>query len=101
MVTAEECTREAILSAIRRGDFYASQGPHISAEREGCTIRVRTSAVESIVCYTDAVWDPHRAEVGEGITEAEFTLTPAVTFARIEATDAAGRCAWTGYFDMR
>lgn len=98
MVQAEECTAEALRAAIRRGDFYASQGPHITAERDGRTIRVHTTPVESIVCYTDVVWDPHRAEVGDGITEAEFTLAANVTSARIEATDADGRCAWTGYF---
>jgi len=101
MVQAEERTKEAIFAAIRNGAFYATQGPELHMEREGRTLRVRTSPVESIVCYTDAAWDPHRAEVGENITEAEFTLSPIVTFARIEATDAQGNCAWSSYIDFR
>lgn len=101
MVQAEACTREAILGAIRRGDFYATQGPHLTVTREGRALRVRCSPVSSIVCYTDTVWENHRAEVGAEITEAEFPLSERITCARIEVTDADGNTAWSSYFDMR
>ncbi len=98
MVQAEECTPEAILAALRAGNFYASQGPRISVECADRTLRVRTTPVQSIVCYTDTAWEPHRAEVVDGITEAEFTMGSAVSVARIEVTDAEGNTAWSGYY---
>jgi len=100
-VRAEECSREAIIAAIRRGDFYATQGPHLSVHLDGRKLRVHCSPAAAIICYTDTVWENHRADVGDGITEAEFTLAPAVTFARIEVMDADGNRAWSNYFDMR
>lgn len=101
MVQAEECSREAILAAVRSGNFYATQGPRLSVVREGRILRVRCSPAAAVVCYTDTVWENHRADVGENLTEAEFSLAPAVTFARIEVIDADGNRAWSSYFDMR
>lgn len=98
MVQADECTPEAILAALRAGKFYATQGPRIEVETEGRILRVRTTPAQSVVCYTDTAWETHRAEVGDGITEAEFTMGSAVSVARIEVTDAEGNTAWSGYY---
>ena len=98
MVQAEACTPEAILASLRAGNFYATQGPRISVERTDRTLRIRTTPVQSIVCFTDTAWESHRAEVGDGITEAEFVLNPAVTAARFEVTDAEGNTAWSQYY---
>ena len=98
MVQADECTPEAILAALRAGKFYATQGPRIDVETEGRILRVHTTPAQSVVCYTDTAWETHRAEVGDGITEAEFTMGSAVSVARIEVTDAEGNTAWSGYY---
>lgn len=99
-VQAGECTREAILSAIRQGKFYATQGPRLSVTQEGRTLRVRSTPVVSLVCYTDYVWETRRSVLGDGVTEAEFPVGAEATCARIEATDAQGRTAWSAFFRM-
>lgn len=95
LVQAEECTREALLAAICAGRLYATQGPELRVTREGRRIRVACSPARSIVFFTDAVWNDHRADVGEGLTEAVFDAAPHETFVRVEVTDEAGRSAWS------
>ncbi|MBR5312794.1 MAG: CehA/McbA family metallohydrolase [Clostridia bacterium] len=97
MVQAEECTREALIEAIRAGRFYATQGPEISVTKDGDTIRVTCSPAESVVYFTDTAWCPTRADVGHGLTESSFRMTNE-TFVRVEVTDADGKTAWSGYF---
>ncbi len=99
-VKAGECTREAVLAALRRGDFYSSQGPRLDAvfDREAGAVRVKCEAeddIRSVVYFTDAVWTNHRADVGERLTESVFRLTGRETFVRVEIRDAAGRYAWS------
>jgi len=101
MVRAEENTPPALLAAIRRGDFYATQGPRLSVEYEDGALRVTTSPVSSIVFFTDSPWVTHRADVGRGLTEAVYTPSPRDTFVRVEATDAEGRTAWSNYIPVR
>ena len=98
MVQAEENTPAALFSAIRRGDFYATQGPHISVTRTERGIRVESSPVSAIVFFTDTVWVGRRAVVGEDVTEAQYDFAPGDTFVRVEATDADGKTAWSCYF---
>ncbi|MBQ4042371.1 MAG: CehA/McbA family metallohydrolase [Clostridia bacterium] len=99
-VRADECSRRAILAAVRRGDFYATQGPHLTVTREDRILRVRCSPASAVICYTDTVWENHRADTGENLTEAQFTAADAATFARIEVIDAQGNRAWSPFFDM-
>ncbi len=96
MVQADECTREAILEAIRAGRFYATQGPVIDVTREGDTVVVKCSPAESVVYFTDTAWCGHRADVGHGLTQSSFKMTNE-TFVRVEVTDAEGKTAWGAY----
>ena len=100
MVRAEQNTPPALLAAIRRGDFYATQGPRLSVVYESGAIRAACSPVSSIVFFTDSPWVTHRADVGEGLTEAVYTPSPRDTFVRVEATDAEGRTAWSNYIPI-
>ena len=101
-VKAEECTPDAILQSIRRGEFYASQGPRLEArlDRTGGKVTVECPAedrVASIVYFTDTAWTGHRsdsAEPGGCLTHGEFALTGRETFVRAEIRDAEGRYAW-------
>ena len=98
-VKAETCTREAILAAIRAGDFYASEGPHaeVALDREKNCVRVRCPAedhIASVVFFTDTAWTGRRSTVGTDLTEAVFPLTGRETFVRAELRDAEGRYAW-------
>ena len=95
MVAARDLTSDAILAALKAGDFYASTGPDIlSITRDGTVIEIETSPVQRIIPAADK----HHAEpvAGDGITRARFDLKkfdPA--FVRIVAIDARGRSAWS------
>lgn len=95
MVKAEECTRESLLAAILRGDFYATQGPELSLRREGDRILVDCSPVKDIVFFSDTVWAGDRVTRGDGVTHGEYQIKPSDTFLRVELFDQEGRCAWS------
>jgi len=99
-VQAEDCTREAILAALRDGRFYASQGPQIDARREGDRIVVETTPSASIAFFSDSPWVNERVFLGENLTGAAYTVQPKDTFVRAEITDADGNKAWTQYFTV-
>ena len=94
MVNAKDCTRRHLLSAIRDGDFYATQGPEVHLWREDDEFVVRSSPVSEIVFQSNAAWT-RRVFSGDGITEARYKPNPCETYIRVEVTDAAGKRAWT------
>lgn len=96
MVQADECSPQAILSAVRCGKLYATQGPQLHAEACGRRIYVRCSPASAIVFFTDSVWVNHRAEVGTSLTEAVYDAAPGDSFVRVEITDRDGKSAWSG-----
>lgn len=93
-VAAEACTREALLAAIRKGDFYATQGPEVHIRREGDEMVVTCSPCCEIVFLSDWVWS-RRVFEGSGITEARYSICEGEHFIRAEVTDAEGKRAWT------
>jgi hypothetical protein len=96
MVKATENTPEALLAALKRGDFYASQGPQIHDVRiEGETAYVECSAAASIVALG---WGTGARGVhGHSMTRAEVPLDRLLgsPWVRISVIDAAGRRAWS------
>ena len=108
MVEAEECTREAILSAIAAKRFYATQGPELyvrverAAEGKEGRIIVDCSPVCEIIYYSNMVWNNHRADTaqdGERLTHGEYVPHANDRFIRIEIRDAAGNMAWSQIID--
>ena len=97
MVKAAERTREAVMDAIACGCFYATCGPAIeSIEVDGGVVRVRTSPVAYISFVSDGPRGGHRFnQDGSPVTEAEYELSGSRLYVRIEATDHAGRTAWS------
>ncbi|MEA4887886.1 MAG: hypothetical protein VB070_00255 [Clostridiaceae bacterium] len=95
MVRSPACTRKALLTAIRQGDFYATQGPQIDLKIKEDTAEVICSPAERIVFYSDAVWSGHRSFSGHGITSAVYALLNNEHFVRVEVTDDQGRTAWS------
>ena len=93
-VAASELSAKAIMEAIRRGDFYATQGPEIHLFREGDEMVVKCSPVNEIIFMSDVVWS-QRAFVGEGLVEARYKIHPDETYVRAYVTDADGKQAWT------
>jgi len=97
MVNAQECSREAIIAAIRRGHFYSSCGPEIhSIHTTETSVRVRTSPARTVrlvgsTCQGRSVI----AEDENGLTEVEIETPPTIDYWRLEVEDFQRRRAWT------
>lgn len=94
-VKAESLDPEALVDALKRGDFYASTGPDILAvEQDGAALVVATTPARSIVLVgqqAEAI-----ARHGDGLTRATLSFDAfAGTWCRLVVTDAAGKRAWS------
>ena len=97
VVSAPELTRENVLAAIRRGEFYASCGPEIHSIRtSGDVVRVRTSPA-NVVRLVGPTTGGVRARASDeaGLTEAELTIPAGAGYWRLEVEDLGGKLAWT------
>lgn len=102
MIDAEELSYSAIMAALERGDFYASQGPEIySIVREGDTVKVSCSSAEriSLIRETRAA-ETAFAEQGGSINGAVFSLDAKNGGFRIRVTDCRGKSAFSQYYDL-
>lgn len=95
MVKAEENTPQALIAALKRGAFYASQGPEIHAiARDGDAIEVACSPASSIILAGDMTW--RERVVGAGLTRARLPLaSERGGWRRLIVRDAMGRRAWS------
>jgi len=104
MVKAESLDPEALLAALKAGQFYSSQGPRLyDIDVSAGEIRVECSPVDSIAVLTGT--SRALAKVGRDITGATFELAEAARQAwaetqpdkwfRIAVIDRSGRRAWT------
>lgn len=101
MVQAEELSRESILAAIRKGNFYATQGPRFeSVSVKDGVVKVECSPVRDVVFYSNAVYSKYRVTRGEKVTHAEYPLMPSERYVRIELVDQDGRTAWSSPIPM-
>ena len=98
MVRADELTDEALSTAIRNGDFYATEGPDIRVVREGNKLIIDTSPCEIIGTISNLSWDSNRVLRGESITHFEYKIRPNNKWIRIEARDTNGKKAWSNIF---
>ena len=95
MVKATENTPDALLDALKRGAFYASQGPGIlSVTRDGDALLVRSTPARSVILAGPLGW--RQRVLGDGVTEARLPLDPARGgWRRLIVRDAVGRRAWS------
>ncbi len=95
MINAEKLTYKSIMTALQKGDFYASQGPEIkSLTLDGDTVRVKSSEVVEIALSTAGRRSEKKlAEKGGAITEAEFKLSKSDGYFRITLRDKNGKYA--------
>jgi hypothetical protein len=96
MVKATHNEPEALLEALKAGDYYASTGPQLHDVRieSGDRLFVRCSPAARIF-VTGTGYRAQEAH-GHGITEAEFRLNALRSpYFRVTVRDAAGRRAWT------
>lgn len=94
MVEAEDNDRSFLIPAIRKGNFYATQGPEVHMWREGDEMVLRCSPARRIVFLSNSVWN-ERVFTGTDLTEARYKFSKSETYVRAEVTDANGKRAWT------
>lgn len=95
MLQADSLTPEGVIAALKRGSFYASQGPRfLDAELEDGRLTVRTTPVSRINFITNQVWVDERCRNGVDMTEQTYEIQPSDSFIRCEIVDAQGRRAW-------
>ena len=96
MVKAEANEPELLVEALKRGEFYSSQGPELRAvEVTGPTVVVESSSVVSVVVqgHGSAATAIH----GNSMTRTEVPLTRFHNsdWIRVSVIDAAGKRAWS------
>ncbi|HBP37171.1 MAG TPA: hypothetical protein DD640_00185 [Clostridiales bacterium] len=95
MVRCESCTPAALMAAIRRGDFYATQGPQIRLEMKEDRLEVTCTPAEHIVFFSNVVYSNHCSSSGHGLTAAVYPFSGPERFIRVEVTDSQDRTAWS------
>jgi len=96
MVKAVNRTPDAILTAIRNGNFYSSQGPEIkSIVIRGREIKVTCSPVTRINFITNRSSGCSIFAATPKLKEAVGTVPKGNTYARIELVGASGKIAWS------
>ena len=100
VICAKERTRAAVMEALRKGEFYASQGPEFhSITLEGNTLRAEfTEAVKA--CFVTKTGGRRFALDGrtKPVSAMELDLTELRTgsnYVRCVITNAQGRSAWS------
>lgn len=100
MVRAEQRSREALLSALRRGDSYATQGPELYVCREGDRLIVDCSPCSYIAVVSNLTWCKDRVLRGQGLTHHEYTIGATERWIRVEVCDEHGKFAWSNILEV-
>ncbi|MDJ0883679.1 MAG: DUF3604 domain-containing protein [Desulfobacterales bacterium] len=94
-VCAPECSRAAILDALRRRHFYASQGPRI----DRLVVKDNWLGIDTTPIRCARLVGPrHRGKWihhAHDFRRAEFQMPTDWSFVRLEIEDACGKQAWT------
>lgn len=94
-VRADTLEPEALLSALKKGHFYSSQGPQL-LDVEVASDRLSLSCSPAQTATLSGVGELHVVVKDEGLTAAEFPLDDFLgSFCRITITDAQGVHAWS------
>lgn len=102
MVNAQSLTRDAIMDAVDRGNFYASMGPRfysIEYMPEKGIVDVECSGdVRAVVFLSNTPWPSHAYQRVDGSGKAQYHLMPSDSYVRVELIDGEGRKAWSSPF---
>ena len=100
MIKADELKHENIITALEKGNFYASTGPEIkSLYLENGKICVECSDAKVVLLYTgNRRKNVLRAERGSSVTHAEFDAKGIFEYFRIEVRDFEGNKAFTNAY---
>lgn len=109
MIKADSLDYNAIIGAMKRGDFYASNGPEIQGiYLEDDILHIKCSPAAAVTVTTERRWAAKVIDDGKPLTEVEVDLknyftgsdledTPAPYF-RITVRDKTGREAYSRAF---
>jgi hypothetical protein len=101
MVNAPECSREAILTAIRKGRFYATQGPEFrSIHFNDNQIFMETSPVR----FARLIGPRYRGKWihrDEPLHQAGFEIPEDWDFIRLEIEDEQNKRAWSNPISLK
>ena len=96
MVSAAECTQEAILDGLAQGRVYGTQGPRFTEMKmEDGVLSFRCTPVDQVIFNSNALYSKNRVISQRGITGASYPLREMETYIRVEIADAWGRRAWS------
>ena len=97
VVNAAELSREAIMQAIRKGNYYSSCGPDFhNITLENGRVNITTSPVQCIRMSGPRDLGERVGSLdGPQITEASFDLSDDWDYAYLEIEDSFGKLAWT------
>lgn len=94
-VECDSTDRAALLSAMRAGRFYASQGPEIHLLREDDGFRVECSEAVEVV-FMSNMCAAKRVFEGDALTSVKYIPREGERYVRAYVTDKYGRRAWSG-----
>lgn len=96
MVKARSRSHKDILSAIRKGNFYASTGPEIyNINVNDGVIEVECSPAVKAVFISGSIWAPNRIKYSDGATSFSYKYMSHEEYVRIEITDKEGNTAYS------
>ncbi len=94
---ADELTPEAVMDALKRGAYYATQGPElIQVSFDGDTVTVDCAPAKRILFHSNRPYAADRCWEGEGITHATYKVRRdwCESFVRVIVEDENGLRAW-------
>lgn len=99
-IKAEKLEYSCIFSALKHGDFYASEGPEIyELWFEDGQIHILCSPADMVFCSYGTRRNGRKlSEAGKPVTEAVFTIEPNDRFFRITVVDENGKRACTNAY---
>ena len=98
MIKAEELSYDALISAYKKGDCYASEGPEIhSLYIEDGEVVIKCSPAYSVTLFSEGRGMARRVSDNSTLTEVRFTYRPETygRYFRFEVRDAAGKKAFS------
>lgn len=98
MVKCDELKIESVIDAIRKKEFYATQGPELHVKIEKGKIKIVCSPCSVIRVVTNSAYSKDRVVKGENLTEFEYVIKDYEKWARIEIEDSEKRTAWSNIF---
>ena len=98
MVRTDALNDDALLQALRAGDFYATQGPELYVKREGNTLIIDCTPCQYIAVVSNLAWAKSRVLRGEDLTHFEYEIKETEKWLRVQVRDSEGNFAWSNIF---